>query len=400
MGRAAGRPSPAGEGQPEAQKAIRHFSFLADDDTKFALPPSRFGRDSPRSEIAYGLGASLYTPALDSRVAGQLARRLQGGLTSTVLCLEDSIADDQVAAAEANLGRQLGQVADCQRTSVPLLFVRPRDPGQILRLARRLGGSIDVITGFVLPKFSVATGPAWLEAIGLVAATVPQALYVMPVLEGPDVLYPEKRMDELFGVAELLEAHSERVLAVRVGGTDLCGLLGLRRRADQTIYELEPIRNCIADIVNIFRRATSETLVVGPVWEYFGHPVSLELTRSRRPQSSRLPADATVRHLNGLIAETLADQGNGLVGKTVIHPQHVRTVNALGVVSFEDYHDAAMILAGEGGGALASVSRSRMNEPKPHGLWAARTLARARAFGVLHPGLSFRDLLDVTPAAC
>ena len=39
-----------------------------------------------------------------------------------------------------------------------------------------------------------------------------------------------------------------------------------------------------------------------------------------------------------------------------------------------------------------------MNEPKPHALWAERTLARAEAFGVLHAEHSFFALLQAPHA--
>ena len=87
-------------------------------------------------------------------------------------------------------------------------------------------------------------------------------------------------------------------------------------------------------------------------------------------------------------------RANGLTGKTVIHPSHVAAVNALSVVSHEEFLDATDILeTSHAGGVSSSAYRNKMNESKPHTAWARRTLLRARVFGVAQPKVSFVDLL-------
>ena len=88
------------------------------------------------------------------------------------------------------------------------------------------------------------------------------------------------------------------------------------------------------------------------------------------------------------------DKANGLTGKTAIHPGHVAVVNALSVVSAEEYRDARDVLgAGRASGVMASGHGNKMNEIRPHLSWARRTLLRARVFGVAAEGVSFVDLL-------
>lgn len=38
------------------------------------------------------------------------------------------------------------------------------------------------------------------------------------------------------------------------------------------------------------------------------------------------------------------DRQNGILGKTIIHPSHIRVVHALYVVSYEEYLDALSIV--------------------------------------------------------
>lgn len=382
---------------------IRHFTFLEPDDEAavFHLPPQEFDRRSPKRELAHALGATLYTPALHPKLGAKLSKAVQDGVTSTVVCLEDSIGDHEVPAAEANLAAHLATLVEAPSDLLPLVFVRVREPDQITRLADMLGEGMDLLTGFVLPKFCAANGPRWLEAVAGVADASTLPMYVMPVLEGPELLYRESRLQELLGLAELIAAHQDRVLAVRIGGTDLCGLLGLRRSVDETIYELAPVRDCIADIINVLGRPSSGLVVTGPVWEYFDRqeriwkPQLRETLFERHSATGRaLRTQLINRHLDGLIAEVVADRANGLLGKTVIHPSHARAVNALSVVTLEEYEDALSILSLTGNGASASTFGNKMNEPKPHRAWAERLLARARAFGVYLESVSFVELLD------
>jgi len=386
---------------------IRHFAFLDGDGEAavFHVPPRAFDRQSPMRELAHALGATLYTPALHPRLGARLSRAVNDGVTSMVVCLEDSIGDHEVPAAEANLVAQLGELVETPSDRLPLVFVRVREPDQITRLADMVGDGMDLIAGFVLPKFSAANGPRWMDAVAGVASASALPMYVMPVLEGPELLYRESRVQELIDLAELFRAHHDRVLAVRVGGTDLCGLLGLRRSVDETIYELAPVRDCIADIINVLGRPSAGVVVTGPVWEYFDQeriwkPQLREtLFEHHSATGSALRTQIINRHLDGLIAEVVADRANGLLGKTVIHPSHARAVNALSVVTLEEYQDAMSILTLTGNGASASTFGNKMNEPKPHRAWAERLLHRARAFGVFLEGVSFVELLGAEAAS-
>jgi citrate lyase beta subunit len=104
--------------------------------------------------------------------------------------------------------------------------------------------------------------------------------------------------------------------------------------------------------------------------------------------------DLLLHSYDGLIREVLLDRANGMTGKSVIHPDQAAIVNALQVVTDEEYRDAQQIAAtGGSGGAAASEYRNKMNESRPHTVWAHRTLRRAAAFGVTRPGRGFIDVL-------
>jgi citrate lyase beta subunit len=383
---------------------VRHFGYLSasDTDALFEAPPEQFGRESAADLLAVALGATLYMPASRPALAADVTKQSAAGVTSVVVCLEDAIADADLAEAEANLVAAFTELHEQARSELPLLFVRVREPGQIPLLVTRLGPAAAVIDGFVLPKFTAALGAAYLRAVDEADALrgPGPVLRVMPVIESGAVLYAETRVEELTRLRNLLLRERHRILAIRLGATDLCALYGLRRSPDLSIYDVKVVSDLIADVVNVLGRVDGTGFTVtGPVWEYFGGPERIFKPQLRQSpfvehDEPDLRGHLVSRAIDGLIREVTLDRANGLTGKTAIHPSHVAVVNALSVVSHEEHRDAADVLgAGRAGGVLASVHRNKMNEIRPHTAWARDTMLRARVFGVAADGVSFVDLL-------
>ncbi|MFF8604879.1 HpcH/HpaI aldolase/citrate lyase family protein [Streptomyces sp. NPDC015346] len=404
---------------------MRHFGHIpsASRAGLFHQEPAEFTSDSPASTLAVALGATLYSPATRPRLADDVRKQAARGVVSMVLCLEDSIADADVEAAEANLVRQFAALAagtggdvgvgaeagadaplDVPRDApldVPLLFIRVREPHQITDLVARLGDTVHLLSGFVLPKFTERRGHAFLEALTAAEKTCGRRLFAMPVLESPELLHLETRAETLAGIATTVDKYRDRVLALRLGVTDFCSAYGLRRSPDMTAYDVQLVAHVIADVVNVLGRSDGTGFTItGPVWEYFRLG-----ERMFKPQLRRSPflegraedlRTALIEHdLDGLLREIELDRANGLLGKTCIHPTHVVPVHALSVVSHEEYSDAQDILRPErgGGGVLRSTYTNKMNEVKPHRAWAERTLLRAEVFGVAKEDVGFVDLL-------
>ncbi|MFB0617127.1 HpcH/HpaI aldolase/citrate lyase family protein [Streptomyces sp. AGS-58] len=385
---------------------MRHFGHIAPEVRQrlFHREPCAFTADSPARLLSAALGATLYSPATRPRLADDIVRQAGNGVVSMVLCLEDSIGDADVPAGEENLVRQFTALAGhAARPGVelPLLFIRVRTPEQIPDLVRRLGPAVHLLSGFVLPKFTGERGIPFLEALTDAEAAAGRRLFAMPVLESPELLYLESRVDALEGIFRAVDKYRERVLALRLGVTDFCSSYGLRRAPDMTAYDVRIVASVIADVVNMLGRADGTGFTVtGPVWEYFR--VSERMFKPQLRQSPFLEMQAValreqlIEHaMDGLLREISLDQANGLLGKTCIHPSHVLPVHALSVVSHEEFSDAQDILRPErgGGGVLRSAYTNKMNEVKPHRAWAERTLLRAEVFGVANEDVGFVELL-------
>ncbi|MEU6671466.1 HpcH/HpaI aldolase/citrate lyase family protein [Streptomyces sp. NPDC046727] len=382
---------------------MRHFGHIAPEVRQrlFHREPAAFTADSPARLLSAALGATLYSPATRPRLADDIVKQAGNGVVSMVLCLEDSIDDADVVAGEENLVRQLTDLAARPGAEPPLLFIRVRAPEQIPDLVGRLGPAVRLLSGFVLPKFTEERGIPFLEALTAAENAGGRRLFAMPVLESPELLYRESRVDTLEGIARAVGKYRDRVLALRLGVTDFCSSYGLRRAPDMTAYDVQIVASVIADVVNMLGRADGTGFTVtGPVWEYFR--VSERMFKPQLRQSPFLQVQAVelreklIEHaMDGLLREISLDQANGLLGKTCIHPSHVLPVHALSVVSHEEFSDAQDILRPErgGGGVLRSAYTNKMNEVKPHRAWAERTLLRAEAFGVAHEDVGFVELL-------
>ncbi|MEU7098107.1 HpcH/HpaI aldolase/citrate lyase family protein [Streptomyces longwoodensis] len=388
---------------------MRHFGHIAPEVRRrlFHHEPCTFTADSPARLLSAALGATLYSPATRPRLADDVVKQGGNGVVSMVLCLEDSIGDEDVPAGEENLVRQFadldGRTAGGGRADVelPLLFIRVRTPEQIPDLVGRLGPAVRLLSGFVVPKFTGERGIPFLEALAVAEAACGRRLFVMPVLESPELLYRESRVETLEGIFRAVDKYRDRVLALRLGVTDFCSSYGLRRAPDMTAYDVQIVASVIADVVNMLGRADGTGFTVtGPVWEYFRVPERMFKPMLRHSpflegQAVELRERLIEHAMDGLLREITLDHANGLLGKTCIHPSHVPAVHALSVVSHEEYSDAADILRPErgGGGVLRSQYTNKMNEVKPHRAWAERTMLRAEVFGVAHEDVSFVDLL-------
>ncbi|MEY8350707.1 HpcH/HpaI aldolase/citrate lyase family protein [Bacillus cereus] len=390
---------------------MKHFSYLSCEEkqTLFYKEPLEFSKGLSKDQLAYALGATLYTPGTKRTIADDIVRKKHEGITSIVLCLEDSISDGEEELAEQNVVIQIQLLAymtnagKLHPSNMPLLFIRIREPKQMRSLVRELGNAVHCISGFVFPKFTPANGMSYIHELSDINEAYSLSLYGMPILESPEIIYKESRIESLLSIKTILDSYRDFILNVRIGATDFSGIFGIRRNKDTTIYDISVIRDCISDIINIFSRKADEYIISGPVWEYFESKQRVLKPQLRQTLFHESLGNAGLtmreemlhRYEDGLIHEVLLDQSNGLIGKTVIHPSHIKLIQAMHTVTLEDYLDAKSIFenAHAYNGVMKSSFSNKMNEVKPHYNWARKTLLKSNIYGVLHEQKTFIDLL-------
>jgi citrate lyase beta subunit len=300
----------------------------------------------------YALGATLYMPATRDDILDMVFGEKIPELRSLVVCLEDAVALTDVETALDNLRDVLGRIRDRGGRSAdgPLLFVRPRDAA----MASILNDwpLMDHIDGFVVPKLSLSSLKSW-----EVAVTNP-ALALMPTLETPEVFNPTAMVE----LGQALKANfNERIIALRIGGNDLMGCLGLRRNPATTLYDT-PMGYVIPMLAGVM--GSQGFALTAPVFEQLATPELLE-------------------------QELALDISHGLVGKTAIHPSQISVIQNALRVSLDDMNAAGMIL-----NAVAPAVfkfNDAMCEPATHFKWATHILERAKWHGVVPTPASIMD---------
>lgn len=372
----------------EGYKVMRQNQYNVD--FKFIEEPREFDKHTEREQLAYCLGATLYMPALRNFAEIVLKKKVEG-LCSMVVCFEDAVDEKVLPQVEENAAKYLEVLTNAKRSGqvlekdLPLMFFRVRSVEQFYSITDKLDGELlDVLTGFVFPKFDIGSAGAYFSHLRSLNAQYGLNLYAMPIIEGREVAFKETRMDSLLAVKKFLDENRELVLNVRVGGTDFSSAFGVRRGVDYSIYDIMTVSECLCDILNVFGR-DNEYVVSGPVWEYFlaNKEMKFKANLDFSLQSSLLKRKRLVNEaIDGLLREVIIDRANGFVGKTVIHPTHVKYVNAMQAVTEEEYKDAMQILMASGG-VLKSPKGNKMNEIKPHRSWARKIYCKARAYGVI-----------------
>ena len=355
---------------------MRHH--LYNPDFSFVVEPESFNKYTDRELLQYCPGATMYMPGFKDFTPKILDSSMPG-LTSMVLCFEDACPEEKVPEAMENVHHLLATVTEAVDTGkldpdkVPLIFVRIRNLLQFKAFGDKLTKQeVRSLCGVNFPKFNAENGYEYYAYLQDLNDRFGEIIYGMPIIEDPEVAYKETRMSELTGIKKILDKYHHLVLQVRVGGTDFSSVFGVRRGVDYSLYDIMTVRECLS-------------VISGPVWEYFRAPK--EMMFEKLPDHGL--EDYLIRRkplvnneIDGLLREVILDKANGFVGRTVIHPTHVKFVNALMAVTKEEYDDACQIL-GTSGGVIKGSGGNKMNEIKPHTNWAKKIYNRARAFGVI-----------------
>ena len=366
---------------------MRHHSY--NKDFAFVKPPMDFDKYTDRDVLQYCLGATLYMPGTKDIKEKVLKRQLN--VTSLVMCCEDAIKEEELPIAEQNILDHMDYFADriaageITHKDIPLIFVRVRNTEHFERFAERITAKqASVLTGFNFPKFNSHNALQVLQTLVKVNTRLGVVLYGMPILEGQEVAFREIRNQELLLLRNILEPYKSLILNIRVGGTDMSSLFGVRRGINSTVYDIMPVRDALSDVLNFFNRF-NDYCVSAAVWEYFRAYKDDDINDviKRNFHNALLKGQEIVNPaIDGLLKEVLIDRANGFVGKTIIHPTHAKFVNAMFTVVEEEYNDAIQII-NTSGGVVKSEGGGKMNEIGPHHRWAEKIVKRAEVYGVV-----------------
>ena len=276
------------------------------------------------------LAPMLYTPADRPDLVSILAGRRDLGVCSIAVCLEDAVRPEDRQAAAAALCRTLTALESVPRA----IFIRPADVAALEWLIEHL--PLEHISGFILPKATVAKIHLWVErSAGL--------LTLLPILESREALDPVGRRE----LAQACAAHPPLIPGARIGANDLFSLLGgLRRPPGRTIYET-PVGRVIDELLEAF--SAHSVRLCGSVFD-------------------------RIQDLETLAREVAEDVHRGLHAKTAVTPHQVQIIWESYLPSDHELEEARHILDPDGPAVFGL--HGGMLERACHTAWAQRVIAR------------------------
>ena len=285
------------------------------------------------------LGGSLYIPATHKNVTAVCNENKYPQLRSCIIDTEDAISEDDLEPA-------LNNIADMLRHYEPkglCVFVRPRNPfilKEILKLP-----NIGLIDGFSLPKFSTEVMKEYAQILAMSG----KEFHIMPVLESLDI-FSKDRLEE---IRSFLLGSKLSILSLRLGGEDMMNYLGLKRKCEDNIYELVAPSRVIADVLNTFK------------------PYGFNLSAS---------VFNCIHQPELYLKNVYEDLRQGLIGKTIIHPNQIGPINQAYKVSQSDYEMACKMLDKDTEAII--VQDGQMGEKFAHTSWAKIILQRYEFYGL------------------
>ncbi len=290
-----------------------------------------------KSIHAAELGGTLFVPAshkhLETIARGEKFPRLR----SVVFDTEDGL--DEAALDEA-LQRLRALLPTFGPT--PLFrFIRPRNADVLQQLLSMEG--IEKIDGFVLPKFGLQNAHEYLSLM-----QQHDGFSFMPSIEGEELF----NAASLHTLKKMLLPYNNRIIVIRFGAEDMLRQLGMRRDCDTSLYDLCATSQVIGTLLGVFKPAGFS--VSAPVYRCF-------------------------KDHEGFEKEVLRDLKEGLISKTIIHPDQIEGVERLYRVSETELDEARQIIDSEH--AVLNISDT-MAEKSTQVPWAKIIIRRSELYGV------------------
>jgi len=280
-----------------------------------------------RKEIhALELGGTLFVPASHKNLEAVLSGEKYPDLRSVVIDFEDGLAS---ADRQQALDKLPTLLEDLKETEL-LRFIRPKNKEMLKELLQ--WKSMNKIDGFILPKFGLDNAEAYLSLFSLPSS--PFSWHFMPSIEGKELF----DIQQLQKLREILLPYQGRIICIRFGAQDMLRQLGLRQEG--SIYDMLVPVQVIANLITTFKPYGFD--ISAPVYPNFSNE-------------------------GGFQNEINYELQNGLISKTIIHPNHIQALNELYKVSEEELKTALKILEKEDG---VLNLEGTMGERKTQNNWA------------------------------
>ncbi|AYA98602.1 HpcH/HpaI aldolase/citrate lyase family protein [Lachnoanaerobaculum umeaense] len=313
------------------------------------------------SSIYYSVGALLYTAANDTNILDDIILEKFNIPFSLAFSFDTTSNDAEADKAENILIKTLDKLFVVKKDRnfyIPKLFIKVLSTSHITHLYKKFGSLLDLITGFILPDFSVSNADVYIYEMQRINSVLSTPVYILPELDCMALLDLRNRYNHLYAIKEKLSSYEDYILNILVSTGNILNMLCVRHKVDENIYQSGPVAKLLSDIVTTF---SSDYIISAPAFEYY----------------------AGIGWQEGLVKEIELDKLHGFIGKTIVHPKQILVLNDAYKVPSIDYDDALNVLDDKKiYQTCPNVNNTRINEPKIHYNWAMEIILLAQYFGV------------------
>lgn len=290
---------------------------------------------------ALELGGTLFVPALHKHLEAIARGEKFPTLRSVVIDLEDGLNEESLDKGMYRIEALLKRLQPAKL----LRFIRPRNVEVLQELLTF--GDIDQIDGFVLPKFTLDNADSYFQTLFPLSSS-PFASHVMPSIEGKELF----DTDALKEMRSMFLPYREQIPLIRFGAEDLLRQLGIRRDCSVSLYDMAASSQVIANMLVTFK------------------PYGFEIAA---------PVFGCYRDHEAFKGEVLRDMQEGLISKTIIHPDQIEPINRLYRVTKSEHESAQKILDSK---ESVFALDGEMAEKPTQLPWAEKILQRAKLYGL------------------
>lgn len=282
------------------------------------------------------MGGTLFVPATHKHLPAIASGEKFPALRSIVIDTEDGIlASDRKASLE-----RIRDMLPGLKPGRLLRFIRPRDPATLKELLHfRDIGAID---GFVLPKFGLDNREEYLQLLKNTR------FHFMPSIEGSELFDAH----QLAILRDTLLPYSLQIPLIRFGAEDMLRQLGLRRDCTLSLFDM-----CVPSYVLGMLMST---------FKPYGFEISGGVYRCYKDHE-------------GFKHDVLRDLREGVISKTIIHPDQIDLMEECYRVTPRELEEAKQLTTSHS--AVFSLNES-MAEVSTQLKWGQSILKREEVYGL------------------
>lgn len=285
------------------------------------------------------LGGTLFVPATHKHLTAIAEGEKFPNLRSMVIDTEDGIFESDM---EASLER-IKEILPVLKPAKLLRFIRPRNPQTLTKLLHLR--DIGAVDGFVLPKFGIDNRQEYVQLL----KNTP--FHFMPSIEGSELF----DMQQLAILRDTLLPYRLQIPLIRFGAEDMLRQLGLRRDCALSLFDMCVPSHVIGMLLCTFKP--------------YGFDISAGVFRCYKDHE-------------GFKRDVLRDLREGLIGKTIIHPDQISILDECYRVALREFEEAKQLSAS--GSAVFSLNGT-MAEVSTQLKWGQSILKREELYGLIDP---------------